>query len=410
MRWLTNNIATAAFSEIHQDELQEGVMVFDVRDLVDKSGNDYTYIRKKIEDALALANSGKKLVICCDYGMSRSNSIAIGVISRLNKISFSEAVDIVKNKVDSNGIKVEMLNTVYQALKGANASGSTSGNILLTGASGFLGSALKKDIKSNTVYSPTSAEINLSEQPIELDLYVKDNGITTIVHLANPKIFTTNKSLGGSLVMLKNVLDVCRSNNIKICYLSGWEIYSGYKSAGLFADEKLEACPKGTYGETKWFCELLIKQYVNTYNVTAQIIRSGPVYGMGSDKPKFLYNFIQKARKNEDIHTHRFLNGSPMLDLLYINDFVTIVSKVVESDFVGDLNIGSSVALTTKEVAQKVIELTNSSSKIHHVPINEFAPNIIMDNSQARKLFGWSPQITFENGLKEILKNYNYGN
>jgi nucleoside-diphosphate-sugar epimerase len=408
MRWLTDHIATGAFLEVVNSNQEQGVSIFDVRDLVDKIGNDPIYIRTKIDEALELLGKGQRIIICCDYGMSRSNSIAVGVISVWNKIKFSEALEIVKSKIDGSGVKIEMLNAVYDslALNDKKKNTNSISKILLTGSSGFIGTKLKTDLsKSAEIFTPSSKEINLVDNIIELDMYVKMHDIDTIVHLANPKIFTTNKSVGDSLVMLKNVLDVCRSNKVKIIYLSGWEIYSGYKSSGLLANEQLQAYPKGTYGETKWFCELLIKQYAEIYGVKYQIIRSGPVYGPGSEKPRFIYNFIHKARKGEGIQTHQYLNGSPILDLLFINDLISILVKVIDSDFEGELNIGSKTGASTFEIAQLICELTNSSSEIRQVDIHDHSSNIIMDNSLASSLFHWVPEVDLKRGIHEILNH-----
>ncbi len=245
------------------------------------------------------------------------------------------------------------------------------------------------------------------ENVVELDLLVKRKEIDCIIHLANPKIFTNSKSIGDTLVMLKNVLDVCRTNKVKLIYLSGWEIYSGYRSVNLVAGENLHANPKGTYGETKWLCELLIRQYSDTYGIGYQIVRSGPVYGVGAEKPKFIYNFIDKALKGERITTHKYLNGSPFMDLLYVDDLVSFLIKCIQSDREGDINIGSGTAVSTLEVAGAICELTGSNSIIDQVLINDYSANIIMDNRLAINTFAWTPEIKFRAGIARIVENYN---
>lgn len=405
MRWLTEDIATAAYMEVSAAQPQQGVAIVDVRDLVDKQGNDPGYINTRIEEALALLKNNQKIIICCDYGMSRSNSIATGVLSRWKGISFAEAVRRVRPLIDEGGVKVEMLNTVYAALKEEEGEEVDKGRqMLVTGANGFIGKALLPVISQRSVvYSPSSKDIDLLDNALDLDLFIKSNHVGVIVHLANPKIFTTNRSLGDSLVILKNVLDVCRTNGTKLIYLSGWEIYSGYKSHGLLADERLAANPKGTYGETKWFCEQLVRQYGVMYGLKYQIIRSGPVYGPGGEKPKFLYNFIDKALSGKEIFTHRYINGSPMLDLLHIDDLVAAIDSIAGSSFEGEINLGSGVGISTLEIATLVCELTKSTSGIRQVPVNDYASNIIMDNSVARKTFGWSPALNIRAGIQQII-------
>lgn len=408
INWLTKDIATGAFNEVSQTQLNDDVNVLDVRDLVDKSGNDLSFINSKVDEALMQLKNGKKIIICCDYGMSRSNSIAIGAITKWNQVSFEEATDIAKKIVPASGIKIEVLNTVYDALYQNNVKQknvSANKNVLLTGGSGFIGKRLKSEMKNDfNVFAPDSKSIDLSDDNIGLYQLVKSEGINTIVHLANPKIFTTNRSVGDTMVMLKNILDVCRTSDIKFVYLSGWEVYSGYKSDGLLANEILPLNPKGTYGETKWLCELLIKQYHFNYGLKYQIIRSGPVYGTGGEKPKFIYNFINKALKNEEISTHRFKNGFPILDLLHIDDLVKTIKKIVLKDIEGDLNIGSGKGISTFEIATIICELTQSSSKIKHAEIQDFASNIIMDISRSQQLLNWAPEIDIRTGLNQIIQ------
>jgi UDP-glucuronate decarboxylase len=406
MRWLNENVATAAYNEVTAMPIPKDTLVLDVRDLVDKSGNDTAYINVKIEEGLKILAAGSKVIVCCDYGMSRSNSIAIGIIVKQSGMDFSSVVSMVKEKVDESGIKVEMLNTVYTALYGNQTKKTGTKNVLITGGNGFLGKQVAEKLAhSFTIVSPGSKEIDLINDTISLDLLVKSKNIDTIIHLANPKIFTTNKSMGDTLVMLKNVLDVCRTNQLKLIFLSGWEIYSGYKSNGIQADEFLAPNAKGTYGETKWLCELLIKQYINNYGLACQIIRSGPVYGAYGEKPKFIFNFIDKAFKHADIVTHKYLNGFPGLDLLYIDDLISLIAKAVQSNFTGDLNVGSGSVISTYEIAKIICHKIGSNSRILFTEINDYAPNIIMNEGLANKLFGWEPTITIEAGLEAVINN-----
>lgn len=410
MKWLHPNIATSAFDEATRSPLDPDTSIVDVRDLVDKAGNDTGYVNDKIEEALEHIKRKRRVIICCDYGMSRSNSIAIGVLVKWLNISFPDAVSIAKKSVEESDIKIEMLNTVYAALfgqNGADTSNKKIGNICITGSNGFLGRNLARALSPGFQLScPPSREINLKDDIVALDMLVKSSGIDCIVHLANPKIVTHTESMGDTLVMLKNVLDVCRTNQVKLVYLSGWEIYSGYRSATLLADEKLPPNPKGTYGETKWFCELLIKQYADIYGVDFQIIRSGPVYGVGAERPKFIFNFIDKARENRKIVTHKYVNGSPSLDLLHIDDLMTFMVKCIPSAFSGEINIGSGTIISTFEIARMIADLTASNSEIEQVQINDYSANIQMDNRNASNLFAWTPNVKVKKGLEEILQSY----
>ena len=84
IRWITPILGTAAFNAV-QDITD--INIVDVRDLVDKAGNNSNAILNKIHQAIDLISQGKRTVVCCDYGMSRSNAIAVGIITNLEKIS-----------------------------------------------------------------------------------------------------------------------------------------------------------------------------------------------------------------------------------------------------------------------------------------------------------------------------------
>jgi nucleoside-diphosphate-sugar epimerase len=326
------------------------------------------------------------------------------------RTSFNAAVEIAKKVVDESGIKIEMLNSVYESLYEKallNNDSSVERIFCITGGNGFLGSNLIKTMPVGVkIISPSSKQINLIENIVEFDLLIKSSRISSIVHLANPKIFTSSKALGDTLIMLKNVLDVCRTNKIKITFLSGWEIYSGYNGDEVVADTKLPPNPKGTYGETKWLCESLIKQYARTYGISYQILRTGPIYGVGSQKPKFIYNFIDKARKNLPISTHRYINGRPKLDITNIEDIVSIIWNVLLSEWDGEFNMGSGALISTYEIAEQIRDLTRSKSEINEVMIDDDFGNILMDNSKISELFSWSPKIKIKDGLKRIIENY----
>ncbi|MEZ0394866.1 MAG: NAD-dependent epimerase/dehydratase family protein [Anaerolineales bacterium] len=383
-----------------------GLHLVDVRDLVDKRGNVEAMIKAKITEALQALEQGRQVVICCDYGISRSNSIAAGVLALYEKIPMDAAVQRVLAATGEEGIKLEVLDAVRGAVEGTGSAAS-SGGVLITGGSGFIGSSLVQRLREEgeTVLAPSRQEIDLTKDVILLDLLVKKHGIQKIIHLATPRIYTTNEALGNALVMLKNVLDVAAQNQAKLYYLSGWEIYSGYRAQSLLADERLPARPGSTYGQAKYLSEVLIRQFVEQRGLESLIIRSGPVYGTRSQRPKFIWNFLAKARKNEDIVTHRYWNGLPALDLLYIDDLLAALWKAVRLDICGELNIGTGVGVTTAEVARLLVEKTGSRSRISQVAIDDYVGNIVMDYRRARALLGWEPQVTISQGLEQYLQS-----
>jgi UDP-glucuronate decarboxylase len=404
IHWISEVLGTAPASD---QTITDGVAVLDVRDLVDKFGNSPKATKEKIEQGISLLKQGKKVVVCCDYGISRSNAIAAGIISCFKGINLNQAI---KEVVDSTGvheIKVEPLRSVRNALEGELASIiDDESRVLLTGGTGFIGQTLLRKLsKRHYVVAPTRNEVDLTAGTLALDLLVKEDRVNCIVHWANPRVYTSNHAMGETLTLLHNVLDVCRENNIRLIYPSGWEVYSGYRTCEMIADENLPLLPKGPYGETKLLCEKLIEHHRRLYGLKCAMLRSSPLYGEAGDRPKFLYNFIGKARKNEPIKTHRYLNGDPKLDLLYVGDFVTAVVAAIETNFVGTLNIGTGRAVSTREVAEWIVSKIASSSTVDSQIIEDYVANITMDISLAHKLLAWQPTMTWEKGLGRLLES-----
>lgn len=395
VNWLTDNIGTGAYLTVVKEN--ENKIIVDVRDIVDKDGNTAESILCKIKEAQNILSLYQKVIICCDYGMSRSNSIAVAVIAEYLNIPLSEAVKSVIKKVSIDGVKPEVLNSVFKALKPNIKSKNGAENILVTGASGFLGKDLIKQLSGHYfVKGITSSDCDLKKDAITLDILAKENNITSLVHLANPRIYTLNAAMGDSLTMLKNVLEICRINKIKLVFISSWEVYSGYIGDNIFINETMPVFPKGAYAETKWLSESLIKHYGNVFGLKYSIIRSSPVYGADSDKPKFIYNFLDKAQKGEKIVTHQYLNGSPKMDLLFINDLVDAIKKVIQYNSQDVFNIGSGRSISTESIAQLLVKLTKSTSLVAHNKINSYYPGIIFNTSKANDILGWKPKGNLE--------------
>lgn len=401
IRWINPQLGTAPAQEvIHRKD----ITIIDVRDLVDKGGNNLNAILNKITEGCDSLSLDKKTVVCCDYGISRSNAIAVGILVKHKSISFESAIRCVLEATGEKEIKVEPLLAVRKALGLLNKKTHDKLHVMVTGGSGTIGSPLCKKLQEKyNVFSPTRDVLDLKSGSSYLDLYVIENEIDCIIHMANPRVFTSNYALGETLTILRNILDVCTAHQIKLIYPSGWEVYSGYASSHLLANESLPLYPKGPYGETKYLCELLIEHSRKTQGLQCLMLRSGPVYGVGSNKPKFIFNFISKLDNSEPVMTHRYLNGDPSLDLLYIDDFINAISSAIGTDFNGNLNIGTGKLTSTRELAIMLKKSMSSSSQIDSVLIDTDTACIAMDSDLARKIIGWTPTISLDQGINLIL-------
>jgi len=402
IRWITENLGTAPAAD---PALGDGAAVLDVRDLVDKFGNSPAATREKIEQGVRLLREGRRVIVCCDYGISRSNSIAAGILASFGGLSLEQAIRRVVEKTGEREIKLDPLRSVREALSGeASSCAGSEPRLLLTGGTGFLGRLVAARLGGGRfLVAPSRQELELTSGALSLDLLVKEHRINCILHLANPRVYTSNNAIGETVTMLRNVLDVCRENGTRLIYPSGWEVYTAYRTSHTLADEALPLFPKGPYGEAKLCCEQLIAHHRNLYGLHCGLLRSGPLYGETGDRPKFIFNFLDKARKNLPITTHRYLNGEPRLDLLHAGDFVSALAAAVESGFEGSLNLGYGEAVSTREIARWLVERVGSRSTLGEREIGDYTANITMDISKARRVLGWQPTVHWQTGLARLV-------
>lgn len=400
MRWITEQLGTAAAA----DAIAGDVITVDVRHLVDKHGNSVADLRKVIDEGVRLIQDGRKVVVCCDYGISRSNAIAAAILACASGTPFDTALATVMLATGEREIKVDVLAQVRTALGEEQASVAPAPRILVTGGSGFVGRAVLRELQGQCeVLAPPRGELDLAAGAAALDLLVRQHHISHIIHLANPRVVTNSAALGETLVFLRNVLEVCKHNHLRLIFRSGWEIYSGYHSDHLLADERLPVFVKGPEGETKMLCESLIDHYCRLYSLECALLRSSPVYGGSGDRPKFICNFIEKALIGEPITTHRYRNGEPRLDLLHVDDFARAVVAVVNTGFHGTLNLGSGEMVGTRQIAEWIVREIRSGSAVDSRDIEDYTANVVMDISKAFNQISWSPRIDWRSGLQRLV-------
>jgi len=404
VRWITPALGTAPFAA--ECPLNDTAII-DVRDLVDKAGNDADAIRSKIRRGADELKKGKKVIVCCDCGISRSNAIAAGIHAFTNNIDFDDALRTVIEQTGESLIKTEMIKTVREALGFQKIKYSGKGSVLITGGNGFIGRALMTKLGTDfKTLSPARDRIDLVKGSTGLDLLTAKEDVGCIVHLANPGIYATNAAMGQSLTMLRNVIDTCLAGDITLVYLSCAVIYSGHTGT-VKADEATPALPRGPHGETKYLAEIMIRHFTDTAGLKCALLRSSPVYGPACGRevlrPKFLFNFIEKALRSDDIVTHYYKNGEPALDLLNVDDLARAFLFVLKSGFTGVLNLGTGILTSTHDIARMIARKLNSRSIIKNGTIDACTASIAMDWSKAQSEIGWAPEVVLENGIQEIL-------
>jgi len=402
IRWIRKKLGTAA-----RNALTDGPwFVLDVRFLVDKAGNSTSPIKEAIDRGVEAFREGRQVVVACDFGISRSNAIAAGILSIVENISFEEAIREVSATINENEIKLDMVESVRRAI-GAGGARTDRRNVLVTGASGFLGTALVPHLaNSYRILAPSRRECDLEKGAVALADYCAREGVGEIIHLAYPRAYTNASATGSSLLMLRAVLDTCRLLNIRLIFVSSWVLFSGYAAIALDADETTALRPKGVYAETKYLEEALVDLCRQRGDVACSICRLAPVYGPGGHRPYFIRAFYDLLLNEELVRTHRFRNGRPALDLLHISDAVDALRLVLETKVSDVFHFGTGDLHTTFDCAALIAKVVGRRLKHSEIDIEEDISNIMFVSRKARTTLGWYPKISIEEGLPSLLSTF----
>ncbi len=162
---------------------------------------------------------------------------------------------------------------------------------------------------------------------------------------------------------------------------------------------------RSCYDEGKRVAETLMMDYHRQNNVDIKIIRIFNTYGprMAINDGRVVTNFIVQALRNEDITI--FGEGQQTRSFQYVDDLIIGVSKMMQKDnFIGPVNIGNPDEFTILELAETIIRLTGSSSKLVHHPLPADDPTQRKpDISLAKEKLDWKPTIRLEEGLKKTI-------
>ncbi|MBV8387285.1 MAG: SDR family oxidoreductase [Acidimicrobiia bacterium] len=159
--------------------------------------------------------------------------------------------------------------------------------------------------------------------------------------------------------------------------------------------------PRGVYDEAKRFAEAMTMAYHRSHGVDVRIVRIFNTYGerMRPHDGRVVSNFIVQALAGKPLTVYG--EGQQTRSFCHVEDEVRGLLALLDSDYVGPMNIGNPNEFTVLELAQKVIELTGSSSEIVYEPLPVDDPTQRKpDISLAKRVLGWEPVIPVEEGLR----------
>jgi dTDP-glucose 4,6-dehydratase len=159
--------------------------------------------------------------------------------------------------------------------------------------------------------------------------------------------------------------------------------------------------PRGVYDEAKRFAEAMTMAYHRYHGLDVRIVRIFNTYGprMRPADGRVVSNFLRQALLGKPLTIYG--DGSQTRSFCYVDDEVTGLLALLDSDVVGPVNIGNPDEFTVLELADLVLEITASSSEITHEPLPEDDPTVRRpDITLARELLGWEPTIDLREGLE----------
>jgi dTDP-glucose 4,6-dehydratase len=165
--------------------------------------------------------------------------------------------------------------------------------------------------------------------------------------------------------------------------------------------------PRGVYDEAKRFAEAITMAYHRTHGINTKIIRIFNTYGprMRINDGRAIPNFLKQALTGKDLTIYG--DGSQTRSFCYVSDLVEGIYRLLTSDQNSPINIGNPNEMTIKEMADKILQATNSKSKITYVPLPEDDPKVRQpDITRAKKYLNWEPVVGLGEGLQSTLKYF----
>ena len=165
--------------------------------------------------------------------------------------------------------------------------------------------------------------------------------------------------------------------------------------------------PRGVYDEAKRFAEAITMAYHRTHGINTKIIRIFNTYGprMRVNDGRAIPNFLKQALTGKDLTIYG--DGSQTRSFCYVSDLIEGIYRLLTSDQNYPVNIGNPNEMTIKEMADKILQATNSKSKISHVPLPEDDPKVRQpDITRAKKYLDWEPVVKLDEGLQSTLKYF----
>lgn len=302
--------------------------------------------------------------------------------------------------------------------------------VLVTGGAGFLGSHLCDRLlkeenevlcvdnlftgsKKNIEHMLKNPNFEFIRHDITEPLYVEVDQIYNLACPASPPHYQYNpiKTIKTNVYGAINMLGLAKRVNARILQASTSEVYGDpevHPQPESYRGNVNTIGIRSCYDEGKRMAETLFFDYHRQNDVDIRVIRIFNTYGprMNLEDGRVVSNFIVEALKNEDITIYG--DGEQTRSFCYVDDLIEGMYRMMNcEDFTGPVNLGNPGEFTMIELAQKVIDLTESSLKLIYMPLPSDDPTQRKPVIElAKEKLNWEPTIALEEGLKRTIEYF----
>ncbi len=304
----------------------------------------------------------------------------------------------------------------------------TNKKILVTGGAGFLGSHLCDKLiaqghdvlcvdnfftgtKANVAHLMSHPNFELMRHDITFPLYVEVDEIYNLacpaspIHYQRDPVQTTKTSVHGAI----NMLGLAKRVKAKILQASTSEVYGDpevHPQPESYWGKVNPVGIRSCYDEGKRCAETLFFDYWRQHHLEIKVVRIFNTYGprMHPNDGRVVSNFIVQALRGEDITIYG--DGSQTRSFCYVDDLLEAMVRAMNtgSEFTGPVNIGNPTEFTMLELAELVLNLTKSKSRIVNQPLPQDDPRQRKpDIKLAKEALGWEPTVRLEEGLSRTI-------